>query len=42
MYTQVGVGGFPVHIVPQEAIWSFVYVTVQDGKWPFESLFMVN
>jgi hypothetical protein len=26
------VGGFPVHSVPQGAIWSSVYVNVQEGK----------
>jgi len=29
---QVGVGGLPVHIVTQGAIWSSVYVHVHEGK----------
>jgi len=29
---QVGVGGLPVHSVPQGAMWSPEYVSVQEGK----------
>jgi hypothetical protein len=38
---QAGVGEIPVHSVPQGAIWSSVYVSVQEGK-ATNSASMVN
>jgi hypothetical protein len=39
---QVDVGELPVHTVPQGTICSFVYINVQEGRWSFDSVFMVN
>jgi len=38
----IGVGGLPIYTVLRGAIWSFVYVNVEEGKWLFESLSMVK